>query len=69
MTDVELNPGEQTAEFTLPNGCILCGGEIAFRLTPKGAYSFCAHCRWLSQPEVDMSKGSLKVEYRTFGRA
>ncbi len=69
MAQTEMKPGQQSAEFVVPQGCILCGGEIAFKVSPKGAYSCCIRCRWLSQPEVDVGRGGLQVEYRSLARA
>jgi hypothetical protein len=52
--------GEETRDFSIPGGCILCGGDLEVRMGPTGARSFCATCRWLSRPH--MRKGEEGVE-------
>jgi hypothetical protein len=69
MADALVKPGEQTAEFVVPQGCILCGGQISFKVTPKGAVSCCIHCRWISEPQIAVGKRGLQVEYRASARA
>jgi hypothetical protein len=67
-TNAEVETGEQSKEFTVDEGCILCGGEISFRVTPAGAYSCCVPCRWLARPEVAVGKSGLRVHYRPVGQ-
>jgi hypothetical protein len=53
----------EIADFTLPTGCPLCGGELAVRLTPGTSYSYCAHCHWLSRSHVAVGPNSVRVEH------
>ncbi len=51
----------EAADFTLPTGCPLCGGELAVRMTPGISYSYCAHCHWLSRSHVAVGPDSVRV--------
>ena len=60
------NMGEAVSEFTLPEGCMLCGGAVSIRSTPGGgAHSYCAHCHWLSRTRLRMRKEGLEIAYAT----
>ena len=60
------NTGEAISEFTLPEGCMLCGGAVTIRSTPgNGAHSYCAHCHWLSRTRLRMRKEGLEIAYAT----
>jgi hypothetical protein len=60
---------EKGAELMLPGGCILCGGDLAVRVTPVGAASCCRPCRWISRPRVVLSREGLQVSYQPAGQA
>jgi hypothetical protein len=60
------NTGDTISEFTLPEGCMLCGGAVTIRSTPGGgAHSYCAHCHWLSRTRLRMRKEGLEIAYAT----
>jgi hypothetical protein len=62
----EKNLGEKIADFTLPDGRMLCGGEVSIRSTPGGGgHSYCAHCHWLSRTRLRMHKDGLEIAYAT----
>ncbi|PTL81869.1 hypothetical protein [Vitiosangium sp. GDMCC 1.1324] len=62
----EKNVGDAVSEFTLPEGCMLCGGAVSIRTTPgSGAHSYCAHCHWLSRTRLRMHKNGLEIAYAT----
>ena len=66
----ENNTGERIADFTLPEGCMLCGGAVSIRSTPGGgAHSYCAHCHWLSRTRLRMRKDGLEIAYAAQGFA
>jgi hypothetical protein len=67
MTSIpEKRMGDNVAEFTLPAGCMLCGGAVTIRSTPgNGSHSYCPHCHWLSRTRVRMHNGSLEIAYAT----
>ena len=48
MTHFESSNGDRFAEFVLPDGCVLCGGEVTVRASQAGAHSYCPQCHWLS---------------------
>jgi hypothetical protein len=39
-------------DFSLDEGCILCGGDLQVRVTPSGARTVCVPCRWISRPHM-----------------
>ncbi len=58
--------GDAVSEFTLPDGCMLCGGAVTIRSTPgNGAHSYCPHCHWLSRTRLRMRKEGLEIAYAT----
>ncbi len=59
----ETHNGERFAEFTLPEGCLLCGGEVTIRATPAGANSYCPKCHWLSKPRMKVKGNGLELSY------
>ncbi|XXF78923.1 hypothetical protein P2318_03960 [Myxococcaceae bacterium GXIMD 01537] len=60
---------DRFAEFTLPEGCISCGGPVSVRTTPAGAASYCAKCHWLSRPRVRARPNGLEISYSTEAQA
>ncbi|MDY7232233.1 hypothetical protein [Hyalangium rubrum] len=58
----ELN-GDRFAEFTLPDGCMVCGGEVTIRATPSGAHSYCARCHSLTRPRMRVRGNNLELSY------
>jgi hypothetical protein len=60
---------ETTRDLSLPEGCILCGGDLAVRITPSGAASLCVSCRWLSRPQMKREDGSIHVIHPAGGLA
>jgi hypothetical protein len=52
---------EKVHEFQLPGGCIICGGELAVRMTPSGAGTVCVECRWISRPQVSRGEDGVEV--------
>ncbi|MBF5043049.1 hypothetical protein FGE12_11685 [Aggregicoccus sp. 17bor-14] len=65
MTQSTEDRGERVADFTLPEGCVLCGGAVDIRATPAGAHSYCPTCHHLSKPQLRMKKDSLELIYAT----
>lgn len=49
------------SDFSLEGGCLLCGGDLAVRLTPSGARTFCAACRWISRPHLSRGDDGVHV--------
>lgn len=60
---------ENATELTLPGGCVLCGRDLAVRVTPSGAVSCCTACRWISRPRMQLSREGIKVAYQPAGWA
>ncbi|MFP2960699.1 hypothetical protein ACLEPN_23480 [Myxococcus sp. 1LA] len=65
MTQFESNTGERFAEFVLPDGCVLCGGEVTVRASQAGAHSYCPHCHWLSKPSMRVRDNSVELSFAT----
>lgn len=61
-TDTE---GTLTKEFTLPEGCLVCGRDLPVRVTASGAHAVCKGCGWFSRPQLLMKQGGLEVHYQT----
>jgi hypothetical protein len=51
----------ETRDFSLAGGCILCGGDLAFRVTPGRARSVCKACRWISRPHMRRDDEGIHV--------
>jgi hypothetical protein len=58
-----------TNEFTLPEGCVLCGSDLHVRVTESGATSVCPSCTWIAKPQVRLTHNGLKVTYLPGGTA
>lgn len=65
----EINNSERIAEFTLPQGCLMCGGEVSIRATPWGAASYCSQCHWVSRPRVRVRDNGLEISFATVALA
>lgn len=58
------------AEFTVPEGCIVCGGELTIRARPGGVSgSYCPSCHWVARPTVRAHGQGLEIAYPTLGAA
>ena len=55
--------GVETRDFSIPGGCILCGGDLEVRMGPAGAHSFCGACRWLSRPHLRKGEEGVEVTH------
>lgn len=53
-------------DFTLPEGCLVCGGDLPVRVTASnGAHAVCKSCGWFSRPVLTVKKQGLEVGYRS----
>jgi hypothetical protein len=59
MLDVKVDAEKQVADLNVGEGCPLCGGALSVRTTPGTVWSYCAHCRRLSQPKMAMGHQGL----------
>lgn len=51
-------------EFTIPEGCAVCSGDIQIRVTlGSGALGICLGCKSFSRPQVSMTHRGLKISY------
>ena len=37
-------------DLQVAGGCTTCGGDMAMRVGPSGAWAYCGHCHRLSRP-------------------
>jgi hypothetical protein len=61
--------GEDPRDLKLPNGCILCGGDLDVRVSDGEARSFCARCRWISRPHMQRHADGIHVVHPAGGLA
>jgi len=71
MTSTGVDIGDRKmAEFTLPGGCMVCGGAVQVRVTPEGgAWVICSPCHWISHPQIHVGKEVMKVAYSSAAEA
>lgn len=55
-------PHPDTREYTLPEGCVVCGADLPVKITRHGPRSVCVHCGWFGRPMVRVSHRGLAVE-------
>ncbi len=48
-------------DFSLEGGCILCGGDLAVRMTAGSARTVCRICRWISAPHMHHGEDGVHV--------
>jgi hypothetical protein len=61
---------DETKDVELENGCILCGGNLALRVTASGARSICRSCMWISRPQMQRHEdGNVHVTHPAGGAA
>jgi hypothetical protein len=53
----------EARDFSLEGGCILCGGDLAVRVTAEGARTVCMACRWFSRPHMRRSDDGVHVTH------
>jgi hypothetical protein len=56
----EASPSE-SKDFSLEGGCILCGGDLAVRVSPGRARTVCKVCRWISRPHMQREEDGVHV--------
>ena len=53
---------EDPREFSIEGGCLLCGGDLAVRISAGGgASTVCAVCRWISHPHMKRGEDGVHV--------
>jgi hypothetical protein len=60
---------EKVTDFTIPEGCMLCGGDLPVRVTERGAQSVCKSCGWFAKPVLTVTHDGFKVSYSSIGSA
>jgi len=66
---INATPAEKVTEFTIPEGCLLCGGDLPVRVTASGANSVCKKCGWFAKPQLKVTHDGFEVSYQTTGVA
>jgi hypothetical protein len=69
MTSGTFERGPGRADISVPSGCPLCAGALDLRVTANSAYSYCAHCHWISRSVVSFGPNSLELAHPPGGVA
>jgi hypothetical protein len=48
-------------EFSIEGGCMLCGGDLAVKISATGTATVCATCRWISHPHMRRGEDGVHV--------
>ncbi len=65
----EMLAAEDLRDLRLPNGCILCGGDLEVRISGAIARSVCTACRWISRPHMQRHGDGIHVVHPAGGLA
>lgn len=61
---------ENTADLQLPAACPVCEGNLELRVSPDGAWAFCATCHTLVHPRMHRDPHSgVSLQFRPTARA
>lgn len=69
MVPAKTIDSSESAETTLPSACLVCGGDLALKVSGRRAVSYCKSCHWVGKPEVTVTFNGLKVFYKPGGLA
>ncbi len=64
-----IQTGYERRDFSLEGGCILCGGDLAVRVTAGAARTVCRSCRWISRPHMRHGENGVHVIHPAGGIA
>lgn len=56
-------------EFSVPEGCQLCGGDLAVRLTGRTSRSVCRSCGSFARSWIEQTPAGPRVFQRTIAEA
>ncbi|MBF5043624.1 hypothetical protein FGE12_14605 [Aggregicoccus sp. 17bor-14] len=48
-------------DFTLPEGCVVCGADLPVRVSDAGARAACVRCGWMGRPQVEVTHRGLRI--------
>ena len=57
----EAAPRSDTRDYTLPEGCVVCGADLPVRVTDAGPRAVCRHCGWFGRPQVTVTHRGLRI--------
>ncbi len=69
MTNAPEVSSDKVTDFTIPEGCLLCGADLPVRITPAGAQSVCKRCAWFAKPQVTVTRNGFQVSYSPAAQA
>jgi hypothetical protein len=52
-------------EYTIPEGCLVCGADVPVKVTAAGPRAVCKRCGWFGRPTVRPTHEGLRVTYDT----
>jgi hypothetical protein len=58
-----------SAETMIPDACPVCGGDVHLRVTNGRGTSYCASCRWISHPRLQVHHDKLELALDTAAEA
>lgn len=56
-----LAPRSETQDYTLPEGCPVCGADLPVRVSAAGPRGACPTCHWMGRPLLTVTHGGLRV--------
>ncbi len=59
MTEVRAPP----RDYTLPEGCPVCGADLPVRVSAAGPSGVCKACGWFGRPLLTVTHQGLRVTY------
>ncbi len=61
MRHAHATDATEARDFSLEGACILCGGDLAVRVSPGRARTVCKTCRWISRPHLRREEDGVLV--------
>lgn len=49
-------------DYTIPEGCPVCGADLPVRVSAGGPSGVCRRCHWIGRPTITVVHGGLRVE-------
>lgn len=62
----ELQKNSETRDYTIPEGCPVCGADLPVRISASGPNGVCRHCHWIGRPTITMTHNGLEVGFDLF---
>lgn len=53
---------ETSVEYTIPEGCPVCAGDLQVKVSDAGARGVCLTCNYFARPTVGVTHKGLRVD-------